>query len=52
MAIFLKAMEYFTTALRTGNIAKAAAKLNIAASAMSAAIDQIEATFNLTLITR
>ena len=52
MAISLKAMEYFTTALRMGNIAKAAAKLNIAASAVSAAIDQIEATFNLTLITR
>ena len=41
MSILLKAMEYFTTALRMGNIAKAAAKLNIAASAVSAAIDQI-----------
>lgn len=52
MAISLKAMKYFTTALRHGNIAKAAGELNIAASAISTAIDQIEAEFNLTLITR
>lgn len=52
MALTLKAMEYFTTALRHGNIAKAAAELNIAASAVSAAIDQIEAEFDLTLVTR
>lgn len=52
MAISLKAMEYFTTALRRGNIAKAAAELNIAASAVSTAIDQVEAAFDLTLITR
>ena len=43
MALTLKAMDYFTTALRHGNIAKAAAELNIAASAVSAAIDQVEA---------
>lgn len=52
MTISLKAMEYFTTALRHGNIARAAAELNIAASAVSAAIDQVEAAFDLTLITR
>ena len=52
MALSLKAMEYFTTALRHGNIAKAATELNIAASAVAAAIDQVEAEFDLTLITR
>ncbi|TMV08604.1 LysR family transcriptional regulator [Ruegeria sediminis] len=52
MAITLKAMEYYTTALRHGNIARAAEELNIAASAVSAAIDQVEAAFDLTLITR
>lgn len=52
MAISLKAMEYFTTALRYQNIAKAAGELNIAASAVATAIDQIEAAFDLTLITR
>ena len=48
----LKAMEYFTTTLRHGSIAKAAAELNIAASAVSTAIDQVEDTFDLTLVTR
>jgi DNA-binding transcriptional LysR family regulator len=52
MAVSLKAMEYFTTALRHGNISKAAAELNIAASAVGAAIDQIEADFDLTLTIR
>jgi DNA-binding transcriptional LysR family regulator len=52
MAVSLKAMEYFSTALRHGNIAKAAAELNIAASAVSNAIDQVETAFDLTLITR
>lgn len=52
MPASLKAMTYFTTALRHGNIAKAAAELNIAASAVSAAIEQVEADFDLTLITR
>ncbi|WP_261385916.1 LysR family transcriptional regulator [Tateyamaria omphalii] len=45
-------MEYFTTALRHGNIAKAATELNIAASAVSAAIDQVETEFDLTLVSR
>ncbi|MFT5786690.1 MAG: DNA-binding transcriptional LysR family regulator [Ascidiaceihabitans sp.] len=52
MAISLKAMEYFTTALRHGSISKAAAELNIAASAIGTAIDQVEATFDLTLTIR
>lgn len=52
MALTLKAMDYFTTALRHGNIAKAAAELNIAASAVSAAIDQVETEFDLTLVIR
>lgn len=52
MAISLKAMEYFTTALRRGSISKAAAELNIAASAIGAAIDQVEAAFDLTLTIR
>ncbi len=52
MALTLKAMAYFTTALRHGNIAKAAAELNIAASAVATAIDQVEAEFGLTLVTR
>ncbi len=52
MALSLKAMVYFTTALRHRNIARAAAELNIAASAVSAAIDQVEAAFDLTLVTR
>jgi len=52
MAISLKAMEYFTTALRQGSISKAAAELNIAASAIGGAIDQVEAAFDLTLTIR
>ena len=52
MAISLKAMEYFTTALRHGSIFQAAAELNIAASAIGAAIDQVEAAFDLTLTIR
>lgn len=52
MAISLKAMEYFTTALRHGNISKAAAELNIAASAIGTAIDQVETAFDLTLTIR
>lgn len=52
MALSLRAMEYFTTALRRGNIARAAVELNIAASAVSTAIDQVEDAFGLTLVTR
>ena len=50
--VSLKAMEYFTTALRLGSISKAAAELNIAASAIGSAIDQVEAAFDLTLTVR
>ena len=35
-------MRYFTRALALGSIARAAGELNVAASAVSAAIDQIE----------
>lgn len=52
MAISLKAMEYFTTALRHGSLSGAAAELNIAASAVGSAIDQIEAAFELKLTIR
>ena len=52
MSISLKAMDYFTAVVRHGNIAKAAAQLNIAASAVSPAVDQVEAAFDLELITR
>lgn len=52
MVVSLKAMEYFTTALRHGSISKAAAELNIAASAIGSAIDQVEAAFDLTLTIR
>ncbi|RED18778.1 LysR family transcriptional regulator [Pontivivens insulae] len=52
MALTLKAMEYYVTAVRHGNIAKAADELNIAASAVGTAIDQVEHAFDLTLITR
>lgn len=52
MALTLKAMTYFTTALRHGNIANAAEELHIAASAVAAAIDQVEAAFDLTLVNR
>jgi DNA-binding transcriptional LysR family regulator len=52
MPLTLKSMDYFTTALRHGSIVKAAADLNIAASAVSSAIDQVEAEFDLTLVIR
>ncbi|QXT38174.1 LysR family transcriptional regulator [Gymnodinialimonas ceratoperidinii] len=52
MAITLKAMTYFTTAVRLGNIAQAAETLHIAPSAVATAIDQVEAEFDLTLVTR
>lgn len=52
MPLSLKAMQYFNTALAFGSIARAAEHLNIAASAVSAAIDQVEETFELTLVTR
>ena len=50
--ISLKSMQYFSTAVSLGSISKAAEELNIAASAVSAAIDQVEARFELTLVSR
>ncbi|WP_368345833.1 LysR family transcriptional regulator [Pelagovum sp. HNIBRBA483] len=52
MTVSLKAMQYFNLAVARGSIAQAADELNIAASAVSAAIDQVEASFGLTLVTR
>lgn len=52
MPVSLKTMRYFTTAVAMGSIAKAAEHLNIAASAVSVAINQVEATLDLTLVTR
>ncbi len=52
MSVSLQRMRYFNTALAHGSIAKAADDLNIAASAVSAAIDQIEAQFQLKLVNR
>lgn len=52
MSITVKAMRYFTAALRHGNISRAAEELHVAASAVSAAIDQIEGHFQLTLVHR
>lgn len=52
MSISLKAMRYYCTALQHGSIAKAASELNVAASAVGAAIDQIEDHFQLTLTVR
>ncbi|MEH6361644.1 MAG: LysR family transcriptional regulator, partial [Amylibacter sp.] len=50
--ITLKFMRYLTVAVRCGSISEAALELNISASAISAAIDQIEEHFKLKLVTR
>lgn len=52
MAISLRSMQYFTTALAHGSISRAADELNVAASAVSASIDKIEAQFQLKLVNR
>jgi len=52
MALSLKSIRYFTVAVSLGSIAKAADQLNIAASAIAAAIDQVEDAFDLTLVIR
>ncbi|MCE8519001.1 LysR family transcriptional regulator [Ruegeria pomeroyi] len=52
MAVSIQSMRYFTTALAHGSISAAAEELNVAASAVSAAIDRIEAHFQLTLVNR
>lgn len=52
MPLTLKSLRYFHTAVELESITRAAEKLNVVPSAVSAAIDQIEADFGLTLITR
>lgn len=52
MTVSIQSMRYFTTALARGSISGAAEELNVAASAISAAIDRIEAHFQLTLVNR
>ena len=52
MAISIRAIRYFNTAVHHGSIALAAGELNVAASAVSAAIDHIEAHFKLKLVNR
>lgn len=52
MTVTLKSMRYFTTALERGSFTGAAEQLHVAPSAIAAAIDQIEAHFQLTLVTR
>ena len=52
MTVSLKSLRYFVTALAHGNISRAAVELNVAASAVAAAIDQIEAHFQLKLVNR
>lgn len=52
MTISLRSIRYFNTVFAHGSIAKAAAELNIAASAVSAAVDQIEDDLQLKLLNR
>lgn len=52
MTVSLKAMAYYCAAVRHRSIARAAAQLNIAASAVATAVDQVEDAFDLTLVTR
>ena len=52
MSITLKALQYFTTAVERGSIARAAEDLHVVPSAVSAAIDQVEQAFALKLVQR
>lgn len=52
MQLTLKSMRYFLTVIREGSISGAAEQLNIAASAVSSAVDHVEACFQMKLITR
>ncbi len=52
MQLSLRAMRYVRTAMIRGSISEAASELYIAASAVSAALDQAEAAFGMTLVTR
>ena len=52
MTVSLRAMRYFNTALKHQSISSAAEELSVAASAVSSAIDGIEAQFQLKLVNR
>lgn len=52
MTVSLRSMRYFVTALAHGNISHASNELNVAASAVAAAIDQIEGQLQLKLVNR
>ena len=52
MRVTLKAMTYFLAAVDHGSISRAAEELNVVPSAVSAAIDMMEAEFALQLVLR
>lgn len=52
MEFSLRAMRYVRAAMRAGSIASAAQELNVAASAVSAALDRAEEAFGVALVTR
>lgn len=52
MTVTLKSMRYFTAALDCGSFTGAAERLHVAPSAIAAAIDRIEAHFQLALVIR
>lgn len=52
MSLSLRAMRYVSTTMTLGSIAGAAAELHVAASAISAALDQAEAAYGMALVTR
>ncbi len=52
MTVSIRSMRYFVTALTHGSISRAATDLNVAASAVAAGIDQVEAQFQLKLVNR
>lgn len=52
MAVSITFMRYYCAAFELGSISAAAVELNVAASAVSSAIDLIEDRFNLTLLNR
>ncbi|WP_394688406.1 LysR family transcriptional regulator [Hoeflea sp.] len=52
MSVSIKAMQYFLAAAEQGSIVKAAKQLNVVPSAVSNAIDMVEAAFGLQLVQR
>lgn len=52
LRLSLKTLRAFALVVEQGSISKAAAKLNVAASAVAAALDQVEAEFGATLLVR